>query len=645
MWDLVRKPRNTNIAFQGGRTTRNHRSESDLTPVMHATPQSRRLYGLADRGFSGLPLVAIAVTVVLAGTSLTAAAQPGNAAVDRTIEMVPMRDGIRLRTIIFHCTASGNEPGPTATPDGKQAVRAPTVLLRTPYNQDQPSLREQAERFARAGYVAITQDCRGRFGSEGQFVFYWGEGPDGFDTVEWIRRQPWSNRRVGMWGPSYMGSVQWLTAAEGTPLTALAPTAAANNFYYNLHVGGVYMLPMARMGFSMDLFGPATRIGSSPQWSEWYQFLPLTDWGKHLDRRLPWQEAMIAHELPDGFWKRADTSPAFERMDFPAQHIVGCFDFMCRDAVRSYQAMCRRAATEFARSHQQLILGPWDHGTGARKTGDVDFGPDAQLDVVGENLAWFNRFLKPQQPKAEPFPRVRYFSMGENRWREARSWPPPEAVETAFYFRSGGHANTRRGDGRLDRAGSVAEESVDTFRSDPANPVPSWPALGKEYREVWGPVDQQLVQDRDDVLVYRSDPLTESFSFAGSPRVELWVAADTPDADLVCKLVDVDSTGKSLPLATGVLRGSARDSELNRSPLVRGQTYPLVVDLGHAAARIDVGHRIAVQIAGTNFPVYARNLNTGEGPTGTRMLVSTEQVFHSAAKPSRLVLPKTNSRP
>ncbi len=385
---------------------------------MHATPQSRRLDGLADRGFSGLALIAIAVTVVLAGTSLTAAAQPGNSAVDRTIEMVPMRDGIRLKTILFRCAASGNEPGPTATPDGKQAIRAATVLLRTPYNQDQPSIREQAERFARAGYVAITQDCRGRFGSDGQFVFYWGEGPDGFDTVEWIRHQPWSNGRVGMWGPSYMGSVQWLTAAEGTPLAALAPTAAANNFYYNLHVGGVYMLPMARMGFSMDLFGPATRIGSSPQWSEWYQFLPLTDWGKHLDRRLPWQEAMIAHDLPDGFWKRADTSPAFERMDFPAQHIVGYFDFMCRDAVRSYQAMCRRAASEFARSHQQLILGPWDHGTGARKTGDVDFGPAAQLDIVGENLAWFNRFLKPQQPKAEPFPRVRYFSMGENRWRE-----------------------------------------------------------------------------------------------------------------------------------------------------------------------------------------------------------------------------------
>jgi uncharacterized protein len=594
-------------------------------------------------------VIVVTVLAVARTTSLSAADRADRPPVERTTEMVPMRDGVLLKTIVFHPPASREAPteasrshrAETLKPPGThQLGHLPIVLLRTPYNQDQPSFRGQAERFARAGYVAITQDCRGRFGSQGQFGFYWGEGPDGFDTVEWIRKQSWSNGRVGMWGASYMGSVQWLTAAEGTRLTALAPTAGATNFYYNLHVGGVYMLPMARMGFSMDLFGPGTNIGSSPNWPRWYQHLPLTDWGRNLERQLPWQEAMIAHDLPDGFWKRADALPAIERMDFPAQHIVGYFDFMCRDAVRSYQAMCQRAASEFARSHQQLILGPWDHGTGARKTGEVDFGPGAELDVVGANLAWFDRFLAPEQPKAERFPRVRYFSMGENRWREAEAWPPPGAVETTFYLRSGGRANTRRGDGRLDRLKPSTDEPADTFRSDPADPVPSWPAQGKQYREVWGPVDQQLAQDRDDVLVYRTDPLTEPFSFAGSPRAELWVAADTPDSDWVVKLIDVQPNGTSLPLATGVLRGSARDSELIRSPLVSGQRYRLVVDLGHAAARIDVGHRLAVQIAGSNFPVYDRNLHTGEGPTGTRMLVSTERVFHSTANLSRLILPK-----
>jgi predicted acyl esterase len=535
--------------------------------------------------------------------------------------MVPMRDGVRLKTLVYH--PPGSEP------------KWPALLLRIPYNQ--PQFEAQARRLAAAGYVALMQFCRGRMGSEGSFVFYWGEGPDGFDTVEWIHEQPWSNGRVGMWGPSYMGSVQWLTAAERTPLTAIAPTASAANFYYNVYLGGAYMLPHARTGFSIDLFGtPPPGIGSSPEWAQWYFRLPLTRWGEFLGYSPPWQVAMITHYRPDGFWKRADVTDDFPRMDVPAQHIVGYYDFMCRESVRNFQMMRAHAATREARANQQLILGPWDHGTGHPKVGKLDFGSRAALDVLGENLQWFDRFLKGQGGRAADFPPVRYFSMGENAWHTATQWPPAEARLTEFYLRSAGHANTRKGDGRLETRAPEEAEPADSFASDPADPVP---AAGAHYRDVWGPVDLQAGQDRPDVLVYSTTPLDRPLRFAGPLVAEIHGSTDTLDADWVVKLIDVHPDGSCYPLATGVRRGSARDSELDRSPLEPGKIYRLMVDLGHAAATLPPGHALRVQVAGSNFPIYDRNLHTFEGPSGSRMLVAHENVWHEPAHASRVLLP------
>jgi putative CocE/NonD family hydrolase len=156
---------------------------------------------------------------------------------------------------------------------------------------------------------------------------------------------------------------------------------------------------------------------------------------------------------------------------------------------------------------------------------------------------------------------------------------------------------------------------------------------------VWGPVDQQLAQDRPDVLVYLTPKLSQPLRLAGQPRAELWVSADTPDADWVVKVIDVRPDGYCHSLATGIRRGSARDSELDRTPLVPEKKYLLQIDLGHTAARLDPGHRLAVQVTGSSFPIFERNTNTGEGPTGVRTLVATEKVYHEASHASRVILP------
>jgi hypothetical protein len=441
-----------------------------------------------------------------------------------------------------------------------------------------------------------------------------------------------------------MGVSQWLAAGEGAPLAVLAPGASATNLYYNQYLGGVsYLVAGARGGIGAGLWGPPPELSSSPEWPNWFMHLPLSDLDKVIGYPMPWYISHVLHNKRDAFWKRTDVSREIEHMDFPAQHIVGYYDYFCREVVRNFNAMRERSATLHSRRNQQLILGPWDHGPLKRKVGDVDFGALAELDSIAENLAWFDRFLK-QTPAETPFPPVRYFSMGDNVWYTTTQWPPAEVTVTAFYLHSGGRANTRRGDGRLDRDPPQTGEPPDTFKADPADPVAAVPALGKEYVGNFGPVDQQVAEDRGDVVVYSSPPLAEPLAFAGPLRIELYVSADTPDADWVVKLIDVRPDGFAQPLATGIQRGSFRESEVHPTLLESGKIYVLNVDLGHAAARIDRGHFLRVQIAGSCFPLFDRNANTGEGPTGSRTLISTENIWHTRATPSRVLLPITQNK-
>jgi len=229
--------------------------------------------------------------------------------------------------------------------------------------------------------------------------------------------------------------------------------------------------------------------------------------------------------------------------------------------------------------------------------------------------------------------------MGDNIWHGAADWPPREAKLASFYLHSSGHAQTRRGDGRLDAKVPAATEPQDEFTADPAKPIPAVPAAGEKYLATWGPVDQQLAQDRSDVLMYSTPPLLRPLTFAGPLRAELYVSADSADADWVVRLLDLYPDGRAYPLATGIQRGSFRDSDVTLSLLIPRKKYLLAVDLGHAAAKLDQGHSLAIQIAGTCFPLFDRNTNTGEGPKGYRTVVSHETVWHTRTHPSRILLP------
>jgi uncharacterized protein len=543
---------------------------------------------------------------------------------------VAMRDGVNLATDV--CRDDARE-------------QAPVVLIRTPY--DRTRQKATAERWVKAGYVFVAQDCRGTRASEGVLAPYNNEGQDGYDTIEWVTRQSWSNGRVGMVGGSYVGAVQWQAAVEHPPgLAVIAPQATWSSFYRNLYLGGAVRLSLISGWLAGNTPKPEGLVPGDMNVA--LMRLPLSDVDEAIGWPMPWLDAYLTHPQPTGFWTRLDLTSRLPELQLPALHVVGYYDFFSRESVDNFSIMHNQARDPVTRKHQRLVLGPWDHGTiGKSQVAEVDFGPAAALDVALVELDWFDRHLKQDATaQAKPFPPVTYFSMGDNVWREAQTWPPEGVQATSFFLDSDGQANTRRGNGRLSRAAPTGAQPSDTFRADPSQPVPACPVTAARpiKAAVWGPVDQTALEDRPDVLVYSSDPLTESLTFAGTVEAKLHVSTDTPDADWVVKLVDVRPDGSAINLATGILRGRYRNSLLKPELMQPGEVYEITVDLGPCAATIAKGHQLRVDICGSLFPLFDRNPNTAQGIFGNQAATATERVYHHPGARSRIVLPVSSPR-
>ena len=535
-----------------------------------------------------------------------------------TINM-PMRDGIKLATDIYRDDA---------------VTKAPVVLMRTPY--DRTKQKGSAERWVKAGYIAVMQDCRGTRASEGVMAPYNNEGQDGYDTLEWIAQQPWCSGRVGMMGGSYVGAVQWQAAAESPPgLAAIAPQATWSSFYRNLYLGGSVRLSLIAGWIAGNTPKPE---GVKPaEMSEALLRLPLSDVDEAIGWDMPWLDAFLTHPEPDGFWTRLDLTSRLPELQLPALHVVGYYDFFSRESVDNFMIMQKQARDPKIRQQQRLILGPWDHGSvGKTKVAEVEFGPDAAVDTFALQVDWFDRHLKQDAAaQAKPFPPVRYFSMGDNVWRDAQTWPPEGFTATSFYMHSDGNANTRQGTGVLSLKAPTQDERPDTFRADPAKPTPSTP----QKAAIWGPVNQSATEDRDDMLVYTSEPMTTPLTFAGNAEAKLHVSTDTPDADWAVKLIDVHPDGFAQNIARGILRGRYRNSLLKPELMQPGRVYEITVDLGPVAATIAKGHQLRVDISGADFPLYDRNPNTAEGIFSNKTAIANEQVHHKPGALSHIILP------
>lgn len=562
---------------------------------------------------------------------------------------VPMRDGVVLRADVFR-----------PEPEG----RYPVLLTRTPYGKSVANLAYgwlQPIRPASEGYVVIVQDVRGRFESEGTFNPFHQELNDGFDTVEWAARQPWSNGRVGMYGLSYFGATQWLAAAAQPPnLQAIFPALTASDYYD----GWTYQGGAFELGFNLTWVGALLALSDVPRSSlspeQTQQLLaglykvvfdhwpalhhqPLRDLPAFAhDVVAPYYKQWLDHPTRDDFWAPITIEDAHPRIHVPAYNLGGWFDLFIRGTLRNYTGMRTNGATEVARSGQKLIVGPWSHGaTLTAITGQTVFGPAAQLLLEDLHMTWFDHWLRDSDNGVDREPPVRVFAMGTNAWNTFSDWPPAESRPTSYYFHSNGGAATARGDGVLS-TDPPGDERSDNFVYDPLNPCPTvGGALFPFPLDVPpGQFDQARVEARPDVLCYTSAPLDRDTEVTGAVEVRLWAASTARDTDFTAKLVDVLPDGTPLNLIDGILRGRYHEGFDKIALLDPGTPVELHIDLAGVSNVFQRGHRIRVEISSSNFPRFDRNTNTGGLiATDTANIVAMNTVLHDRRYPSQVILP------
>jgi putative CocE/NonD family hydrolase len=581
--------------------------------------------------------------------------------------MVPMRDRTRLATDIYFPAKDG------VRLEGK----FPAILERTPYNKD--SSAEYLVPFTTHGYVVVTQDTRGRYASEGVWHMMTDDVNDGYDTAQWLVRQPWSDGGFGMIGTSYVGGTQHAMAESEPPgLKALIPVDAVSNAgYFGLRNGGTFELRFFNWIFTLgapqgsrEARDPATREAledMARHVREYLAQLPLrpgTTPLKLAPEYEDWLVSAMSHGENDAFWKRpglnvVDQTKRYK--DVPVYLIGGWYDSWDLQTTMSYMALARAK-----RGPIKIILGPWIHGGHMHHAhGQAEFGPYAAIDSQAFHLRWYDHWLKGTDNNVEREAPVRIFVMGGGSeqktadsyhlhggaWREEQEWPLARTHWTPYYLRAGGTLSTDKP--------SEAESSA-KYDSDPRNPVPTiggntssgsgillqgaWDQHCSEA--VWNCHDSLPLSARRDVLVFMTPALVQDLEVTGPIDVKLWVSSSAPDTDFTAKLIDVHPPSADLPagmdmnLEDGILRARFHDSLETAEFLQPGRVYPLTIHLYPTSNLFKQGHRIRLDISSSNFPRFDVNPNTGEPLNENRRLATaTNTVYYDREHPSQVILP------
>jgi len=544
---------------------------------------------------------------------------------------VRMRDGVTLRADVYR-------------PEGKGPF--PVLVLRTPYGKHGG---RPFDAFLTAGYIVVKQDARGRYESEGEYESLYSYGPhdasDGYDTVEWAAKLPGANGKVGTFGISYDAFLQWRLAALRPPALVAMAASSIPPRLTDLEGPGT-IRPGRRLDWYYCGMSPNMRLRSGkpgPTTKEEARVL----WNLGMEHRLmfflPWLElpadvfendtdemmAWLRNPQLDP-WKLLD---ACREITVPNINVVGWYDH-CNDSIELYQGMRRDGRTEMARAGQRLIIGPWSHAThGKRKQGELDFGPEAEVDLNQIHVRWFDHWIKGTRELATQTP-VRLFVMGANRWRDEPDWPLARARSQTFFLGSSGHANTPKGDGKIsDQPGPAG---TDQYVYDPRDPVPTlWTAAKFTI-----PADQRVLARREDILVYQSEPLAEPLEVTGYPEVVLQVACSTPDTDFFSRLIDVAPDGSARDVTMGMVRARYRHGLQKAALLTPGAVTEIKIRLRPTANEFQPGHRIRLDVTSSDFPNYDRNHNTAADQNADAQLVPAKiSVHHGGNLPSRLILP------
>jgi len=549
--------------------------------------------------------------------------------------MIPMRDGVKLSSDFYFPDAEG---------------KFPAILIRTPYNNSSSRYDRYGKFYASRGYVVVTQDCRGRYDSEGEWYPFVGDEYDGYDTIEWIAERSWSNGKVGMTGVSYVGYVQWMAAAERPPhLTCIFTYGSPSSIYGDtwFSLGTLYLMDAITWAFLMD--GRTNQNMGVHDWLNLKDHLPLMTLDEFLGRKIDYWKDWLSHPNYDDYWAKQGLKGSYHKLNIPSVTVTGWYDDGQHGSLENYYGIMREG-TDFAKKNAKLIIGYWRHGGPYPHTnnyytelGAFDFGSDALLDLETYELCWFDYWLKGYENNIMNEPKVKLFILGKNKWRDEAAWPLPDTKYTKFYFHSDGKANTLFGDGFLNTA-PPGEESPDKYVYDPADPVSSVRGgTGARGGISSDPIDQRVNEKRMDVLCYTSDILKDDLEVTGPIKIILYASSSAKDTDFCGKLVDVHPNGAAYNVcyaASGLLSARFRESLEKPSLIEPGKVYKYEIELRPTGIVFKKGHRIRVEISSSDFPVFNRNLNTGKNPyTSIEMVKARQTIYHSPGYPSHIVLP------
>jgi len=546
--------------------------------------------------------------------------------------MIPMRDGVKLAADLWLPSAPGTYP---------------SILIRTPYMKTMGLLHppEMGKYFATRGYVLVVQDTRGRGDSEGSFDFFFPEGPDGYDTIEWLAAQPWSNGRVGMMGVSYMGTVQWLAARDRPPhLSCIAPTAAAGRWLEELpYQGGAFAHQ-----FALDwLNGTSGRISQDGNaggigWERVLAHRPLLTADSVMGRPMRLYREWVQNPLLNAYWKRIQFGPEdFGKIDIPTLTVTGWYDGDQPGALFYWRGLMAGAPRK---DQHFLLAGPWTHvqtfAGGELQLGETKFTPESILDHKALHAAFFDWCLKGSSLSVD-FPRARIYVTGANVWRSYPSYPPPGSAARPLYLHSGGRANSLDGDGRLSWT-APGDQPPDRYTYDPKHPTPS------DGADESLAIDRRPVQRRDDVLVYTGEPLAEPVEVIGNVVVNLHASSDATDTDFTAVLSDVQPDGRALRLGMtiGIRRARYRNGYDKEELLTPNRAEMFRIELYDIAHSFQPGHRIRLEVSSSAAPQFNPNQNTGRPvATDTTWQVAHQTIYHDRAHASVINLPMVSRPP
>ncbi|MFE3857903.1 CocE/NonD family hydrolase [Streptomyces griseorubiginosus] len=521
---------------------------------------------------------------------------PPPATRDLTVERdlrVPMRDGAVLLADRWRPASGGDD--------------LPTLLIRTPYGRSGLVAHNMVRPLAERGYQVVALSTRGTFGSGGAFDPLRREREDGVDTLEWLVKQPWCGDAVVLYGMSYLGYAQWVVGDALPPqVKAIIPGVSESAFTlelvrkeaFSLEATLVWGLLVAEQERSFPLLRMALRTRKERRaWPT----LPLNRADTAaIGRPAPYFQNVLDHDAASPYWQVLDHSARVSDITVPVSTVGGWYDIFLPGQLRDYRTL--REAGRTAR----LTVGPWAH-----------MSQSVGRAMVDEALDFGLAHARDEEP-SDRAP-VRLYVMGEEKWREFPSWPPPGYEPQRFH---------------LHPAGTLATDpppasAPDTYHYDPADPTPTVGGVRMVVGVKAGGVDNTALEARPDVLTYTTPVLDKDVEVIGEVSAEVFFRSSLPYADVFVRLCDVDGQGRSTNVCDGLISLTDADT-----------TSCATVTLWPTAHRFRAGHRIRVQVSSGAFPRYNRNPGTGEPrATATTLRAADQQVFHDPACPSAVILP------